>query len=114
MQMWPRRVTRLTDKANHVARIYRLSLAQIRRESRKMRVARHIAARMADIDDVAVAIAPAGKFHLALSNGNHRRSGRSRVVDRQVRSDSTKDRIESSGAERRRNARVTQGCTQER
>src|SRR5258706_13263055 len=69
---------------------------------------------MADIDDVAIAVAPAGKLHLALSDGNHRRSGRSRVVDRQVRSDSTKDWMESSGAEGRRNARVTQWCTHER
>src|SRR6185295_1370994 len=39
--------------------------------------------------------------------------GRRRVINRQVRSYSSKDRMESGGAKRRRNPRITQRRTQE-
>src|ERR1700746_4001701 len=82
-------------------------------EAREMPVDREHAARVLDLDDVAIAAHDPGETDAAITRRVDRRADRGRVVNALMGTDTIQDRVHARGVEARADARELDGRAQE-
>ena len=103
----------LPHVADHLLLLDAIAHAQTVGVARQVRVGRHVAVRVTDLDEVAVATGPAALDHHAVGDRHHRRADRCGVVDPAMGPRGLQDGMAARGAVARGDSRVAQRRHQE-
>jgi len=114
MQVWTGGETCHADMADHPPLFDDRTGAQPAREPRQMSVDRPDAARVDDLDDVAIAAFDADESHPAAACRPHRRTDGCRVVDATMGTHAVEDGMSTVKVEPRTHAAELERCAQER